>query len=313
MGTYSRPLIDIKLVDHFLFEVLGFEPQPGEERINFKILTGEKGLVDYEQPGVQTLTFDNNRVAEFRSEPDRWKLRKQIIEELFALKRLDDDEDIRLGTGGALPLTGIKSDYKAYFVIGLPASGKSGICNQIADDNNAIILDSDYAKRKLPEFHELPWGASLVHSESSQIITGFNPNPNKILALQTKSIVHGYNIVVPTIGQDPERLITVAMELNGIGYEVHLTLISLPRREATIRAIRRYKKTDRYVPLGLIFDDYGNDPSLTYYLLKCKRPELFKSFGAISTNVTLSEKYYSIDLEGDNPAKIFDLKKELLF
>jgi len=313
MGRYSRLLIDIKQVDHFLNEVLGFEAQAGEEKISFKILASEKGLVDYENPGVQTLTFDNNRISEYRFEADRWKLRKRVIDELLTNERLDDDEAIRLGKGGALPRTGIRQEKRAYLVIGLPASGKSGISNMIADDNHAIILDSDYAKRKLPEYHELPWGASLVHSESSQIVTGFNPNPHKIAALQSLCIQNGYNIVIPTIGQDAERLIDLASAFKGIGYEVHLTLVALPRREATIRALRRYHRTDRYVPLGMIFDDFGNDPTLTYYVLRCKKPQLFASLGAISTNVGLGEAYYSFDVIGNNPADKFQLRKDLLY
>ncbi len=34
-----------------------------------------------------------------------------------------------------------------------------------------MVLDSDFAKRKLPEFDGYPWGASIVHEESSDIIS----------------------------------------------------------------------------------------------------------------------------------------------
>ena len=53
----------------------------------------------------------------------------------------------------------------------LPASGKSTIANSIADLYGAYIIDSDFAKRKIPEFgHE--FGASIVHEESSIITFG---------------------------------------------------------------------------------------------------------------------------------------------
>jgi predicted ABC-type ATPase len=313
MGRYSRLLLDINQVDHFLSTVLEFAPKDDEKDIAFKIVNSEKALVDYENPGVQTLMYDNYRDREYKTETDRWTLRKNIIDELITEVRLDDDDEICLGKGGALPKTGVKAEKKAYFVIGLPASGKSGISSTIADKYQAVIIDSDYAKRKLPEFHKLPWGASLVHLESSQIISGFRDNPKRIMALQTRSIYNGYNIVVPTIGNKSEKLIEAAEELTSLGYEVHLTLVALPKREATVRAIRRYNKSGRYVPLGMIFDDFGNDPSLTYYLLKCERMDLFKSFGAVSTDVELGEPYVAINLEGDNPAAMYKFEKKMLY
>ncbi|WP_440133888.1 zeta toxin family protein [Chitinophaga sancti] len=102
-----------------------------------------------------------------------------------------------------------------------------------------------------------------------------------------------------------ENLIATAQELKRLGYEVHLTPVALPKREATIRAIKRYNKSGRYVPLGIIFDDFSNDPSLTYYLLKCEKPDLFKSFGAISTHVAFGQPYITVNIEGDNPAAMF--------
>lgn len=312
MGRYARLLMDINHVEHFLDTVLEFIPEEDEKDIAFKIVNSERALIDYENPGVQTLLYDNYRDRSYKTEADRWKLRRRIIDELFTEIRIDNDDEIVLGKGGALPTTGVKAEKRAYFVIGLPASGKSGISNIIADKHNAIIIDPDYAKRKLPEFHKLTWGASLVHLESSQIISGFNDNPQRIMSLQTRSIYNGFNIVVPTIGNKCERIIAAAEELASLGYEIHLVLVALPKREATIRAIRRYNKSGRYVPLGMIFDDFGNDPSLTYYILKCEKRKLFKSFGAISTNVEPGEPYFAVDLDGPTPAELFDFEKKIL-
>lgn len=309
MGKYARLLLDINQVDHFLTTVLEFEPEEHEKDIAFKIVNSEKALIDYDNPGVQTLMYDNYRDRNYKTETARWALRKRIIDELITTTRLDEDDEIRLGNGGALPTTGVKSERKAFLVIGLPASGKSGISNMIADKFHAVMIDSDYAKRKLPEFHKLSWGASLVHLESMEITFGFSRNPQNIRSLQTLSILNGYNIVLPRIGNNSDNLIATAEELKTLGYEVHLTLVALPKREATIRAIRRYNKSGRYVPLGMIFDDFSNDPSLTYYLLKCERGDLFKSFGAISTNVAIGAPYVTINIEGNNPAAMFKFEK----
>jgi hypothetical protein len=52
-------------------------------------------------------------------------------------------------------------------------------------------------------------------------------------------------------------------------YDIHLISVELTKKDAT-RAIKRFNKTKRYVPLGLIFDQYGNDSHLCYYYLRCK-------------------------------------------
>lgn len=111
-----------------------------------------------------TLVSTKYRDRDYVNDLDRWKLRRQIIHELFTWKRLDNDDDIRLGKGGALPDSGVKKERKAYILIGPPASGKSTVANRIAEKEGAIILDSDYAKRKLPEF-EYECGATLVRDE----------------------------------------------------------------------------------------------------------------------------------------------------
>lgn len=161
MGRYARLLLDINQVDHFLTTVLEFEPEEDEKDIAFKIVNSEKALIDYDNPGVQTLMYDNYRDRNYKTETDRWALREQIVNELITTTRLDDDDQICLGKGGALPTTGVRAEKKAFIVIGLPASGKSGISSMIADRYHAVIIDSDYAKRKLPEFHKLPWGLPL--------------------------------------------------------------------------------------------------------------------------------------------------------
>jgi len=118
--------------------------------------------------------------------------------------------------------------------------------------------------------------------------------------------------VIPKIGQDANSIIALAEVLKKIGYKVHLTLISLLKREATIRAIYRYNESKRYVPLGLIFDGYGNDPCLTYYLIKNKMPDLFESYGAISTNIEKGGNPFTVDIKGENPANVYEIKENVL-
>lgn len=283
MNDYSRPLDTTKSVGDFLERVLRFA-HPKIDKIISMVIEGELGKDKFDSK-FETLNSPEMRIQKYRDEEKRWKLRDHIIEELITLQRLENDDQIKLGKGGALPQTPLKSEGKAFILIGLPASGKSSIASQIADQFGAIILDSDYVKRKLPEYKNHAYGASLVHAESSEITFGFrSSNPKKLKSLYKICRDSKHNLVIPKIGQNPGSIIEMADALKSRhGYEVHLILVSVSKREATIRAIMRYYTTKRYVPLGLIFDWYGNDPSHSYYYLRCKRENLFESFGVVST------------------------------
>jgi len=304
---YSRILIDEKQVEFFLRHVLDFDPS-GLEGIIPDIVEGEIGILKapYEK---QTYSSNAYRDKNFFDEESRAQLRNVIVNELMLKTRLENDDDICLGKGGALPVSGIVRNRQAFILVGLPASGKSFIACHIADNFGAIILDADFAKRKLPEYSAYTFGASLVHEESSMIIS--NPDP-QIPSLALKCIDLEYNLLFPKIGQDINRIIDLAKFLHSRKYEVHLTLVSLLRQKATIRAIHRYYETKRYVPIGLIFDGYGNDPCLTYYVVKNKLYNFISSYGAISTDVPKGQLPYCIDLLYDNPAKLFEFRENVL-
>ncbi|MET3880273.1 zeta toxin family protein [Chitinophaga sp. OAE865] len=301
---YSRLLIDEKQVEFFLRHVLDFDPSDLKGIIP-GIVEGELGILKapYE---MQTYSSNVYRDKDFFDEDSRAQLRVSIVNELLLKTRLENDEDICLGKGGALPVNGIIRNRQAFILIGLPASGKSSVACHMADTFGAIILDPDFAKRKLPEYSAHAFGASLVHEESSKIIS--NPNP-QIPSLTLKCIDLEYNLLFPKIGHDVNAIIDLAKSLHSRKYEVHLTLISLLRQKATIRAIHRYYETKRYVPIGLIFDGYGNDPCLTYDLIKNKLYDFISSYGAISTDVPKEQLPYCIDLLYDNPAKLFEFRE----
>lgn len=311
--NYSRPLNTNKVVEDFLnlSLQLDYKRYVKLKRIIPQIVDGELGVSKFNTDS-QTMLVKEMRDEKYREESDRWELRKKIINELWTKTRLTDDEKIALMKGGALPNCEVKLDKQAFIIIGLPASGKSSISNKIADDCGAIIIDSDYAKRKLPEFKNHLYGASIVHEESSQITFGFNKEDNhhNIKSLYELCIEKGNNIIIPKIGQNPESIITLAKALKeNNGYTVHLILISLSKRDATIRAIFRYSETGRYVPLGLIFDNYGNDPSYCYYYLRCKFENLFKSMGVIST-INKPPEY--TDVKGTSPVLKYKYKEIIL-
>ncbi|GHV16845.1 hypothetical protein FACS1894169_11160 [Bacteroidia bacterium] len=298
--AYSRPLTDKDQVRHFLNQVLEYDYEECKDIVSH-IVDGEIGIANKSNYESQTLTSTKVRNDEYLEENSRWRLRKQIIKELIESERLENDEQISLGKGGILPLTGVKSDRQAIIIIGLPASGKSSIASKIADNYGAVILDSDFAKRKLPEFNVHIYGATIVHEESSQITFGFQGNRGELKSVYESCLENGYNMVIPKIGESPKKIFNLAKALKEQNnYDIHLISVELTKRDATIRAIKRFNETKRYVPLGLIFDQYGNDSHLCYYFLRCKYPDLFKSFGALSNNVPLGQNPVCTDIFGES-------------
>lgn len=298
MKNYSRQLDSAEAVEDFLDRVLKFDYSKLRKIVPM-IVNGEIGVAKFDS-NSRTISSEAMRDKKYKTEEKRWDLREQILNELFTLPRLDDDDKIRLTIGGALPQVPLRSESEAFILIGLPASGKSGVAADISDSYGAVILDSDFAKRKLPEFKDYSYGATLVHQESSEITYAFKSgNPRKLKSLYRMCVEAKHNLVIPTIGQNPVDIIDLAEALkNKDGYKVHLVLVFVRKKEATIRAIKRYHKSKRYVPLGLIFDWYGNDPSHSYYYLRCKRPSLFESFGVVSTENLPPEH---TDLVGNSP------------
>ncbi|WP_192350356.1 zeta toxin family protein [Algoriphagus sp. Y33] len=292
MHPFSRRLDDSDLIEHFLIEVLEFNPEDIEQVIT-KIKNGEFQIKSYPDEDC-TLRSTKHRRRKFAESSIRWGLRKQIVQELFTGRRLEKDDEIVLGNGGALPISDLKSEKKAVVLTGLPASGKSGIANELADKLGAIILDSDFAKRKLPEFEDGPGSASLVHEESDLLIFGSDQvkTPEDFMPLFQLALMENYNLVIPKIGHKLSGVIQLGEILKAFGYETHLVCVNLDRKKATIRAIHRFMDTGRYVPLGLIFDGYANDPLGTYFLIKDSIDIVnspYDSFGLISSDVALGK------------------------
>ncbi|MGL5891050.1 MAG: zeta toxin family protein, partial [Bacteroidia bacterium] len=171
--------------------------------------------------------------------------------------------------------------------------------NNIAEEYGALILDADYAKRKLPEFLSLPFGATLVHEESLEIIFG-EESGNGYESLLQKAIAWNINLVIPKIGNKTSGIIDLCTLLEKYGYQSHLTLISVDRKIATKRALQRFIDSRRYVPLGLIFDDYSNNPTISYFTLKRDFASKIATFGLINTEKSIPQR---IEFQSGNPSE----------
>ena len=168
---------------------------------------------------------------------ERISLRRQIIEELY-------------GNGAQ------KKERKAFLVMGLPASGKSTIAETVAKDNGALIIDSDMAKEKLPEFNG-GLLATAVHDESTLIA-------NRIL---DSALLHGDNVVLPVVGSYEIDLQEKIQLLKSEGYEVNLYHVALTIEKALERAQNRFKETGRLVSTTYI-KSVGLKPKENYDKLK---------------------------------------------
>ena len=149
----------------------------------------------------------------------RVKLQEKIADELY-------------GTGA--PEKGGIID----FIMGPPGAGKSSvIANTRAAKNGALVIDSDFAKEKLPEFRN-GVGAGAVHVESKRITD----------SVIEKAVENNDNIVMPVIGGDYAKMRELVDKFKGLGYTVNTFLVHVPKDVAHKRAIQRFAETGRLVP-----------------------------------------------------------------
>lgn len=304
MIQYSRPLDDTKNVSLFMENILGESPNSSPESIKACIKIRDTEILLARYYPFQTLRFQDYRSPDYFGNKERKQLREDILKELLKNERPKNDSDIRLGVGGLLPKTAIKSERKFFLITGLPASGKSGISEKIADNTGALLIDNDYVKRKFPEFHAT-YGASIVHEESQLICEG--PLTDEKLvepSVLGLALNLGYNIVFPKICPTPEKVTAIAEFAIKSKYHVYLIHIQLDRAKATKRAYKRFlnSKTsdgineERYVPLSLIFDSYADGPTLSYF--ETKNLPFWKGFARLSTDVPENSQPKLLDNKG---------------
>jgi hypothetical protein len=226
----TRPLTTQNEIRGFFRDVLDIDITDPIELKNWTKCIGyisecELTNVTYSDPKKSTLTSTEHRDSTCVEDKERWKLRTKIIQELYDLGRLSNDNKIKLGKGGAKPVSEIKHEKTACIIIGPPASGKSGFADKIADSYGAYILDNDYAKRKFPEFENLMSGATLLHEESAVLILPkkIEGAPPEFRTLFELCIEKGTNIVIPKIGHEYKKIYELArLLIDRFKYKVHL-------------------------------------------------------------------------------------------
>ena len=188
---------------------------------------------------------------------------------------------------GHVSLTGeIRREKRLDIVIGLPASGKSSaIVEPISEQYNSRIIDSDEAKKLLPEYND-GWGAGIVHTESQLIADR---------QFQT-AIQNGENITYPRVGGDCAELTDIIAAVKKKGYSVYIHFNELDRNKALGRMINRFLETGRYIKPELV-TKYGGSISSTYETLK-NRTELVDGFSKWNNDVPLGCRPKLIEYSG---------------
>lgn len=150
-----------------------------------------------------------------------------------------------------------KKERQADIVMGPPASGKSSqVAEPLAKRQGALIVDSDLAKERIPEFQG-GIGAAAVHSESTAIQA-------RVFDTATRN---GDNVVLPIVGANEADVRALISELRTAGYDIHIHYVDLPIGKAIERSIDRYRESGRFVDPEYI-KSVGDSPRRNFDLLK---------------------------------------------
>lgn len=178
-------------------------------------------------------------------------------------------------SNGAVSFSGdILCNKRLDIVIGLPAAGKSSaLAEPISELCQSRIIDSDEAKKLLPEYQN-GWGAGVVHTESQNI-------SNRQFYLAVKK---GENITYPRVGGDCEELKNYIINAKSQGYKVYVHFNDLNKNKALGRMINRFLETGRFINPDLI-TKYGNSIEDTYQTLK--KSDIIDGYSKWSNDVPL--------------------------
>ncbi len=166
--------------------------------------------------------------------PERQALHDKIVADLFDKVRcVTNDDPIAIFTGGS------------------PASGKSFFIKKNAQylNNDSIFhLDADEIRAKLPEYEG--WNANATHSETSDIV-------NQILERLGDGACR-YDFIYDGTMNKAKKYFSLIKKVMMMGYKVYIIFMDIPYEEAKRRALERYKRTGRFVPMEVI-DDFFTD------------------------------------------------------
>lgn len=205
--------------------------------------------------------------------PERQKLRSEVLERLYRRGSYSSEavgEDKYVGE--------VARERRADIVIGAPAAGKSSVLvDPLSEQHKSRVIDSDDAKKLLPEYDEGK-GAGNVHRESSMIRD----------VLKQRAMDRGENIVWPTVGDKLDKLLSSIQEFRDNGYSVYLHLNELSAGKATGRALGRYLSDGRFVDPEIVLK-VGDKPTQNYNYIR-QQEGLIDGYSHYSNDVPRGEK-----------------------
>lgn len=181
---------------------------------------------------------------------------------------------------------------RATIMLGPPASGKSYFANKVAQARNAAIVDSDEAKKVLPEYQG-GIGATAVHAESTTLA-------EEVLR---KVISNGDNFVIPRTGKALSEIEPIIAQLKENGYEVDIILMQVSADTAYTRMISRFIKTGRLIPPDVV-RGVGDNPQITYNAVKSKADR----YAQIENESPIDSAKGVLDEGPDSPLQNVDLR-----
>lgn len=203
--------------------------------------------------------------------PGRESMHNGWIDTLIKQKGFADTKKV-LYNGDA------RKGFRADFVLGLPASGKSSvISNELIINNKAFLLDNDETKKLIPEYND-GWGAGIVHEESGDV-----SNKLSLRFIDENSSLYGTNLVIPTVGSK-NTASKIEMYKNA-GYDVHLHYVDVAQETSLSRMLKRFITDNRFLDPNLVYK-FGKTPLEVYEQLKSE----VESYEKWSNEVGRNEK-----------------------
>ena len=195
-------------------------------------------LTNYAENLPQTKDLNTSRTTgEYY--PARKKLHEKIMESFKGdLICIQNNEPIAILMGGS------------------PASGKSTFLRKYAPyllKEEILKVDADEIRAKLPEYKG--WNATSTHQETKDIV-------NTLLSDRTIGIPCKYDIIYDGTMNSTKSYYPLIALLKKLGYKIFIVYIDKVD-EAVVkkRALERYKKSGRFVPLAVIDDFFTRGKS----------------------------------------------------
>jgi predicted ABC-type ATPase len=207
----------------------------GERRIDIEAI---EVLTNYAENLPQTKDLNTSK-STGNYYPERQKLHQRIMDSFKKdLICIQNNEPIAILMGGS------------------PASGKSTFLRKYAPyllKEEILKVDADEIRAKLPEYKG--WNATSTHQETKDIV-------NTLLSDRTIGIPCKYDIIYDGTMNSTKSYLPLIALLKKLGYKIFIVYIDKVEEEVVKkRALERYKKSGRFVPMAVIDDFFTRGKS----------------------------------------------------